>query len=111
MKLGFAFIRTFSMSHRMANSAGVKDMDYDYRVVFVPFEEGSDEGEYSIREVYYNEDGEVTWYSDEAVELSGEDFWEFADEFDAIAEAFEQPVLVQVGDELVEDDSEDEDEE
>ena len=111
MNLGFAFIGHYLNSLKMANSAGDKDMDYDYRVVFMPFEEGSDEGEYSIREVYYNEDGEVTWYSDEAVELSGEDFWEFADEFDAIAEAFEQPVLVQVGDELVEDDSEDEDEE
>lgn len=97
-------------------STGDFDMASDYRVVFEPFEEGSDIGEYSIREVYYDVDGEISWWSDVAVQLFQDDFWDLAADFDAMAEAFEQPVLILINDELIEDpeeydeDSESEDE-
>lgn len=79
---------------------GATDMPSDYRVIFEPFEEGSEIGEYTIREVYYTEDGEIKWWDDNAVELSSDDFWEFADRFDAIAAAFDKPILILIDDEL-----------
>ena len=108
---GMAVVSTISFGELNVNTDGVEDMTWDYRVIFSPFEEGSDEGEYTIREVYYDDEGEISWWSDEGVELISDDFWDLAATFDMVAEAFEQPVLVLVGDELVEDDSEEDESE
>lgn len=91
--------------------SGAEKMSWDYRIVFFPYEEGSDEGEFVLREVYYDEEGEVTWYADDNVELVAHDFWEFAEDFDVMADAFNKPVLVVTEDGLVEDDSEEEESE
>lgn len=101
----------YSVEIQTNTSEEVNDMAWDYRVIFMPFEEGSDEGEYTIREVYYDEEGEISWYGDDPAQLLSDNFWELADDFDLMAEAFEKPVLVLVGDELVEDDEEYEQEE
>jgi len=108
---GMAVISTVSFGELNPSNNGVDEMSWEYRIVFTPFEQGSDEGEYTIREVYYDDDGEISWWGDEGVELIAEDFWDLAADFDLMAEAFEQPVLVLIGDELVEDDSEDEESE
>jgi len=44
----------------MNKSTGVKRMSWNYRVTFRPT--SADRG-YEIREVYYNEDGEISLYS------------------------------------------------
>jgi hypothetical protein len=93
------------------DSEGADEMAWDYRVVFSPYEDNGETGEFSIREVYYDEEGEIAWWSDEAIVPSGDDFWSFAEDFDAMAHAFERPVLVLIGDELIEDDEEEETEE
>ena len=103
-----AFIQNYVLEISENDSEGADEMSWEYRVVFSPYEDDSENGELSIREIYYDADGEITWWSDEAVVPSGEDFWSFADDFDAMAEAFEKPVLVLIGDELVEDDEEEE---
>ena len=103
---GMAVVSTISIGGLDFDDEGVGEMTWDYRVIFTPFEEGSDEGEYTIREVYYDDEGEISWWSDEAVELISEDFWDLAADFDLIAEAFDKPVLVLIGEELVEDDEE-----
>ena len=108
---GMAVVSTISIGGLDFDDEGVGEMTWDYRVIFTPYEEGSDEGEYTIREVYYNDEGEITAWSDEAAQFVGYDFWDFAEDFDHIAEAFDKPVLVLIDEELVEDDSEDEDEE
>ena len=115
---GMAVVSTISIGGLDFDDEGVGEMTWDYRVIFTPYEAGSDEGEYTIREVYYDDEGEISWWSDESVELISEDFWDLAADFDLIAEAFDKPVLVLIGEELVEDDeeyeegeSEDEDEE
>ena len=109
--IGVALTSTFNFGTLKLGSEGADKMDWDYRVVFVPYEEGSDEGEYTIREVYYDSEGEITSWSDEAAQFTGYDFWDFADDFDHIAEAFDKPVLVLIDEELVEDDSEEDEEE
>lgn len=109
--VGFAFVQNVIIGSQINDEKGEIEMTWDYRVIFSPYEEGSDEGEYTIREVYYDDEGDILWWSDEGVELIAEDFWDLAADFDAIAEAFEQPVLVVVGEELVEDDSEEDESE
>jgi hypothetical protein len=104
---GVAFVQNMIINLQTESETGVGEMSWNYRVVFEPDAEGSTEGEYTIREVYYDDLGEITWWSDEAVSPSSDDFWDLAAEFDLMAEAFERPVLVLIDDELVEDDAED----
>lgn len=103
---GVAVVSTVTFGEIQSNSDGAEDMTWEYRVVFAPYEEGGDEGEYTIREVYYDDEGEISWWSDEGIAIIAEDFWDLANDFDMMAEAFLSPVLVLVGDELVEDDEE-----
>lgn len=100
------FFSEFVIVNSSSNSE-VNKMSSDYRVIFEPLEEGSDEGDYRISEVFYDDDGEISWWDESAVILDSDDFWELSARFDEIAEAFDKPVLVLVNDELVEDDSDD----
>ena len=109
--MSLAFLQSFSFENLKLSNSEAEKMSWDYRVVFAPYENGGDEGEYTIREVYYDDNGEVSWYSDEGVEFVHTDFWELADDFDAVAEAFDKPVLILIDGDLVEDEEEYEDEE
>lgn len=106
MTFGFALISNFEFPKLALSTDGVNKMSWDYRVIFAPYEAGSDEGEYTIREVYYDDEGEISWFADEGVEFVHEDFWELADDFDAVAEAFDKPVLILIDGDLIEDDEE-----
>jgi len=70
-------------------------MSWNYRVIM---EEASDdklfgEDSYTIREVFYDDDGEIEFWSDEGCAPYGNTFQEVADDFDLMAAAFELPVL------------------
>lgn len=104
--MGLAALAINTIFELNLGSDGVDAMTWEYRVVFSPVEEGSDDGEYSIREVYFDDEGEIAWWGEEAAIPYGETFEEFCDDFDMMAEAFDKPVLILNGDELTEDDSE-----
>jgi len=78
-------------------NVGNDNMTWNYRVVLEP-KDGDDslfsEDNFSIREVFYDEDGEINFWSDEAAAPYGVTFQEIADDFDLMAEAFKLPVLV-----------------
>jgi hypothetical protein len=74
---------------------GNDNMSWNYRVIM---EEASDnklfgEDSYTIREVFYDDDGEIEFWSDEGCSPYGNTFQEVADDFDLMAAAFELPVL------------------
>jgi len=84
---------------------GADKMSYDYRVVYIPDE---DVDFFVIREVFYNEDGDIIYWSEEDAVPTGETFEELCDDFDAMAEAFEKPVLMLQDGELIELEDEEE---
>jgi len=93
-------IPAFTISSDSFN-IGNDNMSWNYRVIM---EEASEEklfGEdsYTIREVFYDDDGEIEFWSDEGCTPYGNTFQEVADDFDLMAAAFELPVLKIVKDE------------
>lgn len=74
---------------------GDKDMSWNYRVVFDDVNALDNEiGEYTIREVFYGDDGEIDFWSDEAAVPNGNSYEELQDDMNLIMEAFELPCLV-----------------
>ena len=105
-------VSNFNFAILNLNSERQPTMNFDYRVIYLP----SDEMEFFvIREVFYNDDGEIVFWSTEDAVPTGETFEDLCDEFDAMAEAFEKPILMLTIDEdgnedLVEIDDEEEEE-
>jgi len=96
----------------------IEQMPWNYRVVFIPKSSDSifEDDQFVIREVYYNEDEEIEFWSEEDSTPFGETFEELADDFDLMQEAFEKPILMLTQDEdgedkLVELDEEEEEDE
>lgn len=70
-------------------------MSWNYRVVFDDINALDNEiGEYTIREVFYDEDGEVDFWDDEAAVPNGNSYEELQDDMNLFMEAFELPCLV-----------------
>ena len=80
---------------------GNDNMSWNYRVIMEPAAEGEifSEDSYTIREVFYDDDGEIEFWSDEGCVPYGNSFQEVADDFDLMAAAFKLPVLKIVKDE------------
>jgi hypothetical protein len=93
-------IPVFTISSDSFN-IGNDNMSWNYRVIMEPAAEGNIFGEdsYTIREVFYDDDGEIEFWSDDGCAPYGNTFQEVADDFDLMAAAFELPVLKIVKDE------------
>ena len=87
-------IPTFTISSD-SFTLGNDNMSWNYRVIMEPAAEGNIFGEdsYTIREVFYDDDGEIEFWSDDGCAPYGNTFQEVADDFDLMAAAFELPVL------------------
>lgn len=70
-------------------------MSWNYRVVFDDIN-ALDNGvaEYTIREVFYGEDGEIDFWGDEAAVPNANSYDELQEEMELFMEAFELPCLV-----------------
>lgn len=96
-------------------------MSWNYRVIYLPKDPNDDSffnnDSFVIREVYYNDAGEIEFWAEEDASPIGETFEELCDNFDLMQEAFEKPILMLTEEdgvgELValDDEEEDEDEE
>lgn len=96
-------------------------MSWNYRVIYLPKNPNDDSffnnDSFVIREVYYNDAGEIEFWAEEDASPIGETFEELCDNFDLMQEAFEKPILMLTEEdgvgELValDDEEEDEDEE
>ena len=93
-------IPVFTISSDSFN-IGNDNMSWNYRVIMEPAMENNLFGEdsYTIREVFYDDDGEIEFWSDEGCAPCGNIFQEVADDFDLMAAAVELPVLQIVKDE------------
>ena len=93
-------IPVFTISSDSFN-IGNDNMSWNYRVIMEPAMENNIFGEdsYTIREVFYDDDGEIEFWSDEGCAPCGNIFQEVADDFDLMAAAVELPVLQIVKDE------------
>lgn len=78
-----------------------EDMTWDYRVIMLPKdkEDVFSDDAFVIREVFYNDEGEIDFWMEEDSLPHGETFEELADDFDLMAEAFEKPILMLTVDE------------
>jgi hypothetical protein len=87
-------IPVFTISSDSFN-IGNDNMPWNYRVIMEPATKNDIFGEdsYTIREVFYDDDGEIEFWSDEGCAPCGTSFQEVADDFDLMAAAFELPVL------------------
>jgi len=95
---------------------GAKPMSWNYRIVLEPKNETEkfSENFYTIREVFYDEDGEITFWSEDGAFTEGTTYAEIAEDFKLQGEAFDRPALKIEKDEegndcLVEFEIEDED--
>jgi len=84
------------VGYTLSTPSGVKSMSWNYRVVFIPEDKDDIFGEdsFSIREVYYDSEGAIEFWSEEPASPSGTSFEEVCDDFDLMAEAFERPILM-----------------
>ena len=94
-----------------------KPMTWNYRVILIPAKEDVlfSEDVYVIREVFYNSNDEIEFWSEEDATAMGDTFEELCNDYDNMTEAFNKPILMLVEgedgeDELIELDDEDEEE-
>jgi hypothetical protein len=81
-------------------------MSWNYRVVFDDINALDNEiGEYTIREVFYDDDGEIDFWGDDAAVPNGNSYEELQDDMNLFMEAFELPCLVLEIDEETGDES------
>jgi hypothetical protein len=116
----FGLMPKVSLSSHSFN-LGDKEMSWNYRVVFDDINALDNEiGEYTVREVFYDEDGEIDFWGDDAAVPNANSYDELQEDMNLFMEAFELPCLVLTVDEetgeeaLVEwvsDEESDEDEE
>jgi len=76
-------------------------MTWNYRVVMIPADEdvAFSSDTFSIREVFYDEEGAIEFWSEEDATALGETFEELCDDYDNMTEAFNKPILMLVTDE------------
>ena len=85
---------------------GDREMSWNYRVVFDDINALDNEiGEYTIREIFYNDDGEIDFWGDDAAVPNGNSYEELQDDMNLFMEAFELPCLVLEIDEETGDES------
>ena len=112
---------TFRFDYRMTPTLSTEDtkpMTWNYRVIMIPADEDvlfSDDT-FVIREVFYNSNDEIEFWSEEDASALGGSFEELCDDYDNMTEAFNKPILLLTEDEdgipaLVELDEEEEEEE
>jgi len=90
----FGLLPRISFTSLLFNT-GVKDMSWNYRVVFDDVNALDNEiGEYTIREVFYDEDGEIDFWGDEAAVPNANSYDELQEDMNLFMEAFELPCLV-----------------
>jgi len=90
----FGFQPSVTISSHSFN-LGDDAMTWNYRVVYDPVMAKVELiGEYTVREVFYDEDGEITFWSNEAAVPNGNSWEELQDEIAMYAEAYELPCLV-----------------
>ena len=81
-------------------------MSWNYRVVFDDINALDNEiGEYTIREVFYDDDGEIDFWGDDAAVPNGNSYEELQDDMNLFMEALELPCLVLEIDEETGDES------
>jgi hypothetical protein len=87
--------------YALSKPTGNKEMFWNYRVVYIPESENDifSEANFTIREVFYDKDGEIHYWTDEGAVPTGADFEELCNDFDLMAEAFERPILMLTTDE------------
>jgi len=92
-------------------------MTWNYRVIMIPADEGAlfDDDMFVIREVFYNADDEIEFWSEEDSSPIGDSFEELCDDYDNMTAAFEKPILMLTKDEegepcLIELDDDEDDE-
>jgi len=91
-------------------------MTWNYRVLMIPAKEDVlfSEDVYVIREVFYDSDDKIEFWSEEDATAMGDTFEELCEDYDNMTEAFNKPILMLVmnedgQDELIElEDEEDE---
>ena len=99
----------------------ISAMSWNYRVIYLPKTPDDDSffnnDSFVIREVYYNDAGEIEFWAEEDASPIGETFEELCDDFDLMQEAFEKPILMLTEEDgeaklvALDDEEEDEDEE
>jgi len=76
-------------------------MTWNYRVIMIPAEEdvlfSSDV--FVIREVFYDSEGDIEFWSEEDASAIGDSFEELCEDYDNMTEAFNKPILVLTEDE------------
>lgn len=76
---------------------------FNYRIIHTDdSEELGHEPFVSINEVYYDDNGQVSAWSEEPQYLISENTSELRKDIDLILQAFDRPILTQVGDKLIE---------
>ena len=115
-----AYVINFEAPDPAFNLEGVENMTWNYRVIYLPKEENDDsffnQDSFVIREVFYDDEGNIEFWSSEDASPMGETFEEICDDFDNMALAFEKPILMLSKDaegeeELIELDDEESEEE
>ena len=76
-------------------------MTWNYRVIMIPAEKdvlfSSDV--FVIREVFYDNEGDIEFWSEEDASAIGDSFEELCEDYDNMTEAFNKPILVLTEDE------------
>jgi hypothetical protein len=95
MRLGNAVL-SFEWNFSDTTNRRTMAMAWNYRVIYQPKGEEItwDSDTFSIREVFYNDLGEIEHWSDEDATPYGTTFEELAADFDLMQEAFERPILM-----------------
>jgi len=110
---------TFRFNYFLTPTAPTKEtkpMTWNYRVLMIPAKEDVlfSEDVYVIREVFYDSDDKIEFWSEEDATAMGDTFEELCEDYDNMTEAFNKPILMLVmnedgQDELIElEDEEDE---
>jgi hypothetical protein len=77
-------------------------MTWNYRVFLIPSASALEEDLYVVKEVYYNEDDEIEYWSKDSVAPVGSTVEDLEEELNKFYEAFSEPVLMEEGDTVVE---------
>ena len=77
-------------------------MTWNYRVFLIPGGSPLEEDIYAIKEVYYNEDDEIEFWSEANMAPIGGSVEDLEEELNKFYEAFNEPVLMIQGDTAVE---------
>jgi len=77
-------------------------MTWNHRVFLIPSSSVLEEDLYVIKRVYYNEDNEIEFWSKDNITPVGNTVEDLEEELNNFYEAFNEPVLMEEGDTVVE---------